>query len=86
MRSYNPEELFDEGGRVDTGTETNGAGEGNRRISANPHANGGLLRKPLRLPDFRDYAVKVTHPGHSEAPNTHVLGTISARRYAEEHD
>jgi xylulose-5-phosphate/fructose-6-phosphate phosphoketolase len=47
---------------------------GDRRISANPHANGGLLRKPLKLPNFRDYAVKVTHPGHTEAPNTHVLG------------
>jgi xylulose-5-phosphate/fructose-6-phosphate phosphoketolase len=50
------------------------APEGTRRISANPHANGGMLRKPLKLPDFREYAVKVTRPGHSEASNTHVLG------------
>ena len=43
-------------------------------MSANPHANGGVLRKPLKLPDFREYSVKVTRPGHSEASNTHVLG------------
>ena len=47
---------------------------GSRRISANPHANGGLLRKPLQAAGFREYAVKVTRPGHSEASNTFVLG------------
>jgi xylulose-5-phosphate/fructose-6-phosphate phosphoketolase len=45
-------------------------------MSANPHANGGVLRKPLDLPDFRSYAVTVTQPGASEAPPTYVLGTF----------
>ena len=43
-------------------------------MSANPHANGGLLRKPLRLPDFRDYAVEVEKPGATQAENTRPLG------------
>jgi xylulose-5-phosphate/fructose-6-phosphate phosphoketolase len=73
MRSYHPEELFDEGGGLRPELRDL-APTGDRRISANPHANGGLLRKPLKLPNFRDYAVKVTHPGHTEAPNTHLLG------------
>jgi xylulose-5-phosphate/fructose-6-phosphate phosphoketolase len=73
MRSYHPEELFDDGGGLRPELRAL-APAGDRRISANPHANGGLLRKPLKLPNFRDYAVKVTHPGHTEAPNTHVLG------------
>ncbi len=73
MRSYHPEELFDQ--RDELVAELRElAPEGTRRISANPHANGGLLRKPLKLPDFREYAVKVTRPGHSEAGNTYVLG------------
>jgi xylulose-5-phosphate/fructose-6-phosphate phosphoketolase len=73
MRSYHPEELFDQ--RDGLVAELRGlAPEGTRRISANPHANGGLLRKPLKLPDFREYAVKVTRPGHSEGSNTYVLG------------
>jgi xylulose-5-phosphate/fructose-6-phosphate phosphoketolase len=49
---------------------------GRRRISANPHANGGLLRTPLLLPDFREYAVAVPAPGTVEAPPTYVLGTF----------
>ena len=73
MRSYHPEELFDQrDGLVAELRDL--APEGTRRISANPHANGGLLRKPLKLPDFREYAVKVTRPGHSEGSNTYVLG------------
>jgi xylulose-5-phosphate/fructose-6-phosphate phosphoketolase len=73
MRSYHPEELFDQrDGLVAELREL--TPEGTRRISANPHANGGLLRKPLKLPDFREYAVKVTRPGHSEGSNTYVLG------------
>jgi xylulose-5-phosphate/fructose-6-phosphate phosphoketolase len=73
MRSYHPEELFDQrDGLVAELREL--APEGTRRISANPHANGGLLRKPLKLPDFREYAVKVARPGHSEGSNTYVLG------------
>jgi xylulose-5-phosphate/fructose-6-phosphate phosphoketolase len=73
MRSYRPEELFDEQGAFIAELREL-APEGDRRISANPHANGGLLRKPLKLPNFRDYAVKVTRPGHTEGQNTHVLG------------
>jgi len=73
MRSYRPEELFDQRGELASELREL-APEGTRRISANPHANGGMLRKPLKLPDFREYAVKVTRPGHSEASNTHVLG------------
>ncbi len=73
MHSYRPEELFDQrGGLIPELREM--APTGDRRISANPHANGGLLRKPLKLPDFREYSVKVTRPGHSETGNTHVLG------------
>ena len=63
MRSYKPEELFDEDGRLDAGAARLCAPTGTRRMSVNPHANGGLLKKALRLPDFRDYAVKVEKPG-----------------------
>ncbi|MGD0288123.1 MAG: phosphoketolase family protein [Candidatus Binataceae bacterium] len=73
MRSYGPEELFDERGAPMPELREM-APAGDRRISANPRANGGLVRKPLKLPRFRDYAVKVTRPGHSEAPNTYVFG------------
>jgi xylulose-5-phosphate/fructose-6-phosphate phosphoketolase len=62
MRSYRPEELFDEAGALLPELKAM-APEGTRRISGNPHANGGLLRKPLHLPDFREYAVKVEKPG-----------------------
>src|SRR5215212_5366256 len=62
MRSYRPEELFDEDGApVPAIRDLHPAGE--RRMSATPHANGGLLLTPLRMPDFRDYAVPVSHPG-----------------------
>ena len=57
LRSYRPEELFDESGTLDRRNCGNWRPQGTRRMSANPHANGGLLRKPLDLPDFRDYAV-----------------------------
>ena len=57
MRSYKPEELFDADGTLRPGAQGAGARRGTRRMSANPHANGGLLRKDLKLPDFRDYAV-----------------------------
>ncbi len=73
MRSYRPEEIFDDRGRLVP--ELAGlAPQGNRRMSANPHANGGLLRKPLRLPEFRDYAVPVPSPGSSFVQPTYVLG------------
>jgi xylulose-5-phosphate/fructose-6-phosphate phosphoketolase len=72
MRSYKPQELFDESGRLVPELRAL-APEGARRISANPHANGGLLRKALDLPDFREYAVKVTKPGTIEQSPTEIL-------------
>ena len=73
MRSYRPEELFDASGRLVP--ELAGlAPEGERRMSANPHANGGLLLRDLRLPDFRDYAVPVPKPGAATAEATRVQG------------
>jgi len=73
LRSYRPEELFDEhGALVD---ELNAlAPRGKRRMSANPHANGGLLLRDLALPDFRDYAVDVAKPGTTFGEATRVLG------------
>ena len=73
LKSYRPQELFDESGRLIEELRAL-APKGRRRMSANPHANGGQLRKALRLPDFRDYAVPVKHPGRSEAENTRRLG------------
>jgi xylulose-5-phosphate/fructose-6-phosphate phosphoketolase len=73
MRSYRPDELFDAQGRLIPELRAL-APTGTRRMSANPHANGGLLRIPLRLPDLRSYAVPVTMPAVSRAPATHVLG------------
>ncbi|TLD43627.1 MAG: Xylulose-5-phosphate phosphoketolase [Candidatus Jettenia ecosi] len=73
MRSYKPEELFDARGRLIPELKAL-APKGTRRMSANPHANGGLLRKPLRIPDFRNYAIKVDKPGQSTAENTRPLG------------
>ncbi|HWE84750.1 MAG TPA: phosphoketolase family protein [Terracidiphilus sp.] len=75
MRSYKPEELFDEHGRFrDELAEL--APKGRRRMGMNPHANGGLLLKPLRVPNFRDYAVKVDKPGQTDAESTRVLGSL----------
>jgi xylulose-5-phosphate/fructose-6-phosphate phosphoketolase len=72
MKSYKPEELFDESGKLIAELKEM-APVGTRRITANPHANGGLLRKPMELPDFRDYAVKVEKPGQIEVSPTDVL-------------
>ena len=73
MRSYKPEELFDaDGGLLPELAEL--APEGEKRMGANPHANGGLLLKDLKLPDFRDYAVPVENPGTTMAEATRVLG------------
>ena len=75
MRSYKPEELFDERGRfVKEFAEL--APQGPRRMGANPNANGGLLLKDLRMPDFRGYAVEVSHPGTGRGEATRVLGTM----------
>ena len=73
MRSYRPEELFDESGRLIPELREL-APRGQRRMGANPHANGGVLLKDLRLPDFRDYAVDVPRPGHVTGEATRVLG------------
>jgi xylulose-5-phosphate/fructose-6-phosphate phosphoketolase len=73
LRSYKPEELFDESGRLIPELRAL-APRGTRRMGANPHANGGLLRRPLRIPDFRNYAIKVEKPGTVAAENTRPLG------------
>ena len=73
MKSYRPEELFDETGRLAPALAAL-APEGARRMGANPHANGGLLLKDLRMPDFRDYAVAVPRPGGTVAESTRVMG------------
>ena len=73
MRSYRPEELFDEQGRLKPELAEL-APKGARRMGANPHANGGMLLRDLRMPDFRDYAVEVPSPGVPGIGDTHVLG------------
>ena len=73
LRSYRPQELFDADGALRTDIAAL-APRGNRRLGANPHANGGLLLQDLELPDFRDYAVEVPHPGATDAEATRVLG------------
>ncbi|MGQ9424335.1 phosphoketolase family protein [Gilvimarinus sp. F26214L] len=73
LRSYGPEELFDQGGRP-LPVVTACVPEGKRRMGANPHANGGLLLKNLRLPDYQDYAVDVPKPGAVLAEATRELG------------
>jgi xylulose-5-phosphate/fructose-6-phosphate phosphoketolase len=75
MRSYRPEELFDEGGRLRPEIAALSP-EGDRRMSANPHTNGGLLLRDLRLPDFRAYAVDVPRPGAVLAEATRVQGKL----------
>ena len=72
LLSYRPEELFDEDGRLIAELKAM-APLGSRRISGNPNANGGGLRKPLDLPDFRNYAVKVDQPGQIEVSPTDTL-------------
>src|SRR6202162_3875055 len=73
MRSYHSEELFDEGGSFKAELAAL-APTGQRRMSANPHTNGGELTQGLRLPDCRDYAVKVDKPGTTFDEATKVLG------------
>ena len=75
MQSYRPQELFEEDGRFKSEFAAL-APKGARRMSANPHTNGGLLLKELRMPDFRDYAVPVPKPGATEAAATAVLGGL----------
>jgi len=73
MRSYRPEELFDAAGRLSPEIAALSPA-GDRRMSANPHANGGLLLRDLELPDFRDYAVEAGKPGTELGEATRVLG------------
>ncbi|HAS82404.1 MAG TPA: phosphoketolase, partial [Verrucomicrobia bacterium] len=73
LRSYRPEELFDTRGRL-LPELAELAPQGDRRMGANPHANGGLLLRDLIMPNFRDFAVEVPSPGASQAADTHVLG------------
>ena len=75
MRSYKPEELFDKNGRIIPELKAL-APKGHRRMSANPIANGGLLRKPLEMPDFRSAAVEVKKPGATLAGNVPTLGNF----------
>lgn len=73
MKSYKPEELFDENGKLNREL-ANLAPVGTKRMGDNPHANGGILLKDLKMPDFRDYEVSVTKPGQETAESTRVLG------------
>ncbi|MEZ5364243.1 MAG: phosphoketolase family protein [Bryobacterales bacterium] len=73
LRSYKPEELFDERGRLKSEL-ADLAPKGARRMGANPHANGGMLLRDLRMPSFRDYAADVPEPGSAGIGDTHVLG------------
>ena len=73
MKSYKPKELFDENGRL-IPELAELAPKGERRMGANPHANGGILLKDLKMPDFRDYAIKIPKPGKVFAEATRVMG------------
>ena len=88
LRSYRPEELFDAAGQLIPELQEL-APTGTRRMGANPRANGGLLLKDLRMPDFRDYAVKVPVPGTPGIGDTHSLGPflrdITALNAAQRH-
>ncbi|MEJ2611685.1 MAG: phosphoketolase family protein [Candidatus Thiodiazotropha sp.] len=75
MKSYRPEELFDQNGRLIESLRALSP-TGIKRMSANPHANGGLLRRELRIPDFRDYAAAVHKPGQTSTMNTKPLGAL----------
>ena len=73
LKSYRPEELFDKNGRLMPELQEL-APKGDRRMGANPHANGGILLRDLRMPDFHDHAVHVPSPGAVDAQDTQVLG------------
>ena len=84
LKSYRPEELFDENGHpVDLVLSANP--EGDKRMSANPHANGGLLTTELDLPDFRDFAVELTNPG-TAVESTRRMGEMTAEIYRRNPD
>jgi xylulose-5-phosphate/fructose-6-phosphate phosphoketolase len=73
LRSYRPEELFDAKGRLEPELAAL-APRGERRMGANPHANGGILLRDLHMPDFADYGIDVAKPGITGIGDTHVLG------------
>jgi xylulose-5-phosphate/fructose-6-phosphate phosphoketolase len=75
LRSYRPEELFDANGSLIAELQALSP-KGNRRMGSNPHANGGLLRRPLQLPPIEAYAVAIPGPGQIEAENTAPLGEL----------
>ena len=75
MKGYKPEELFDANGTLIPELKEL-APKGDRRMSANPVANGGLLRKDLIMPDFRDYAIEIPKPGTVEVENTRIMGNF----------
>src|SRR5690606_5119394 len=75
MKSYRPEELFDDSGKLKPELAELPP-RGTRRMSDNPNANGGLLLRDLKLPDFRQYAVDVPSPGATDAEATAVMGTF----------
>lgn len=75
LRSYRPEELFDEHGTLRPDLQALSP-QGNRRMGSNPHANGGLLRRKLQFPPLEDYAVQVVAPGATEEENTYPLGEL----------
>ncbi|MBS0652360.1 MAG: phosphoketolase family protein [Verrucomicrobia bacterium] len=75
MKSYKPEELFDHRGKL-IAEIAELAPSGQRRMGANPHANGGLLLRDLKMPNFRNYAVAVERPGETRAEATRVMGTF----------
>ena len=75
LQSYQPEELFDEQGKLRAEFRSV-APQGNKRMGSNPQANGGLVRKTLQLPDFQQYAVEISTPGVMEVSNTYPLGVF----------
>ncbi len=75
MLSYKPEELFDEHGKL-IAELAELAPQGDRRMGANPYANGGILLRDLKMPDFRDYAVAIGKPGNMEAEATRIMGNF----------
>ena len=85
MRWYKPEELFDQNGKLRAEFKEI-APTGTRRMGSNPHANGGRLKKGLRLPDFRQYALKLEKPGVVQAENIAAPGRVFARRDEVQHD
>ena len=86
LKSYKPGELFDESGKL-LSELADLAPTGDRRMGANPHANGGLLLRDLRMPNFREYAVNIPSPGSVQASDTTVLGQFirDVVRLNEEH-